>query len=251
MLSIKFHGQEVEVHYGTAPDQTISRMAIESLIFKNWFNGLDKNIGVSSITITQVDFRSQTPSSEHVLFVRLRAMTAMSPRGQIVELRGHTVAMMVNLLCSESRKSVHTVLVRQTRVPTGKHGYVEIPAGMVDNEGTPKIAALKELAEELDMSFSQSELLDLTATLPMGQDGLHLSPGLLDEKCRIYLIERKVTKSELEALQDKTTGVEGEGEFIHLMIVPVDELTRNTCDMKSILAYSLYLKHMSRQWHLA
>lgn len=242
MPTVMWNGREVPVYYGIGPDTANARIATESRIFQEWLNSLDPKFEVSEITITQVDFRGEIPKSENVLFVRLRVQTAKSPRKQIVELRGHTAVMLVNLICAEDYTS-HTVLLKQSRAATGNFDFVEIPAGMIDN-GSFSGAAARELEEEIGLKFNEADLVDLTALLPKGKDGIYLSPGLLDERCKIYLAERKVMRSELEAMRGQTTGVEGEGEFIKLAVVLMDDLPLHVCDAKSLLAYALYLKRI-------
>jgi 8-oxo-dGTP pyrophosphatase MutT (NUDIX family) len=242
MPTVPWHGKEIPVYFSLGPDTANARIATESRIFREWLDGLDLKFEITEITITQVDFRGEDPKPENVLFVRLLAQTAKSPRKQIVELRGHTSAMLVHLICVDDN-SHHTVLLKQSRVPTGCFDFVEIPAGMIDG-GSFRGAAARELEEEIGLSFTEEELLDLTATLPKGGKGVYLSPGLLDERCTIYLAGRNVTLEELEKMHGRTTGVKGEGEFIKLTIIPMDELPLHVCDAKSLLAYALYLKHI-------
>jgi ADP-sugar diphosphatase len=235
---------QVPIYFGTAPDATIARIATESIIFQNWFNKLDPEFELKEVTITQVDFKGKGTTPADVLFVRLRARTSKSPHEQHVELRGGTSAMLVNLTCTDDG-SIHTVLTCQSRVPAGDFRYIEIPAGMVDG-GSFLGAAAREIEEELGIRFNPSELTDLTETLPKGQNGLHLSPGLLDEQCKIFLAERNVTRRELDAMKGRKTGVLGEGEFIQLLIVPIKDLCQYTSDAKSILAYFLYKEYITK-----
>lgn len=213
-------------------------MAIQSKIFNAWLIKTSSRFNIESITVTVVDFHS-TPSTLNVLFVRMKVKTSTSPRQQIVELRGGTVAMLTILKCERTR---YTVLVKQARVATGDFEFIEIPAGMIDHD-TFTGAAARELEEELGLTFSESELINITGQ----QGGLYLSPGILDETCTFFLAERTVSPQELESLRDKTCGVENEGEFIKLMIVPLSDLPKVTKDAKSILAYFLFQEHLEEE----
>jgi ADP-sugar diphosphatase len=205
--------------------------AAYSRIFDDWLQSLDPRFGVSAITIQAVDFRGK-PSADTVMFVRLKVKTA-KPFEQIVELRGGTVIMFVILIC-EGRKYV--VFVKQPRLATGNYELVEMPAGMIDN-GTFRGAAAKEIEQELGIVITDGELVDLTP--PTGP--VYLSCGLLDEKARVYCVERRVTRAELEAMQGKATGVAAEGESIALSIVPLDNLQAGiTSDGKAYIALALY-----------
>ena len=228
----------MNIHF-TCPE-TLGRLALNSKIFQDWEDRLDPRIGVTKVTITNVDFRS-SPSVENVLFIRLRVECALSPRGQVVELRGGSVAMLVNLKCTEDGK-IYTVLVKQARTPTGIFEFVEIPAGMIDG-GNFLGAASREIKEELGITILESELVNITGTDSETENGIFLSPGLLDEACMFYLAEREVSLQELNELRGKTTGVEHEGEFITLLIVPFDEMIKKTRDSKTLIAWSLYHLH--------
>ena len=215
-------------------------MAVASRIFNDWLKRLDPRFGVNSIVITNVDFRS-TPSVENILFIRLRVKASAFPHEQIVELRGGAVAMLVHLRCSDEGR-IYTVLVKQPRIATGNLEFVEIPAGMIDG-GSFLGAAAREIEEELGMKFTEFELENIT--LPASRErGVSLSPGLLDETCMFYRVERSVTRAELDELQGKTYGLQEEGEHVTLLIVPREDVPLYTSDAKTLLACYFY----SRGW---
>ena len=218
-------------------DKQQGAMALKSKIFKNWLAKTSPQFGIKSIEVTLVDFHSK-PSIKNILFIRLRVKTITSPRNQIVELRGGTVAMLVNLICEE-RNTTYTVLVQQARIATGNIEFVEVPAGMVDHDSFVGAAA-REIKEELGLVFQGSDLKKIS-------EGLYLSPGLLDESCTFFLAERKVTPAELKKLQGKTYGVIGEGEHTTLFIVPLEDVPKITQDAKTILAWSLYHIHKTKK----
>jgi len=213
-------------------------MAVESRVFKNWLSRINPLFGVTSITVTVVDFHS-TPSTKSVLFIRLKVKTSTSPREQIVELRGGAAAMLVNLICEGV---TYTVLVQQARIATGDFGFLEVPAGMIDHDSFAGAAA-REIEEELGLVFDSSELVNITGPRKNEDVGLYLSPGLLDESCMFFLAERHVTRDELSKLQGSICGVAGEGEHITLVIIPLNDLPAITQDAKTILAWALYHKH--------
>ncbi|MFI6824177.1 NUDIX domain-containing protein [Micromonospora sp. NPDC050187] len=69
------------------------------------------------------------------------------------------------------------VLVRQYRHPVGAYLW-ELPAGLMDVDGEDlAAAALRELAEEADLTAGRVDLLV----------DLHSSPGFSDERVRIFL----------------------------------------------------------------
>lgn len=228
------------ISYQCSPED--GELAINSLVFKNWIRKVNPLFEITSIVVTIVDTHSSSPKKEgvderRVLFIRLRVKTSNSPREQIVELRGGAVAMLVNLICNETG-TVYTVLVKQARLATGSIDFIEVPAGMIDDDNF-KGAAAREIEEELGLVFGHSDLVDITP--PTAQDlGLYLSPGLLDESCKFYLAEKNVSPQELKDLEGKTCGVAHEGEFITLMIIPLETLPTVTHDAKTIVAWALY-----------
>jgi ADP-sugar diphosphatase len=224
-------GGNATVSTSDAPSDQFVQFALESRIFKDWTSHLDHSFGVSEIHIQAVDFRGR-PSAENVMFIRMRVKATTAPHMQIVELRGGTSGMFVILECDGVE---YVVLVVQPRLPTGHMYLVELPAGMIDG-GTFGGAAAKEIKEELDMTFAESEMFDLT----FNAISIFLSPGLLDERMKIFLVRRHVTKAELDAMQGKLTGLRNEGETIKLKIVPLAELLKHTRDAKALAAFALY-----------
>jgi len=211
-----------------------TQWALASKIFTDWVNSLDHNFAVSQITVQAVDFRGK-PSLETVMFVRF-LVQANKPFPEVVELRGTTVVMLVVLRC---KGMVFTVLVRQPRIASGDYGLVEIPAGMTDG-GTFTGAAAKELKEELGLVFSEDELIDLVKEQQGVEGEIYLSPGLLDERARFYLVERDITQRQLLEMQGKATGVLEEAEQITLWVVPLRKLPTVTRDGKAFIALCLY-----------
>ncbi|MEU5934576.1 NUDIX hydrolase [Micromonospora sp. NPDC047187] len=69
------------------------------------------------------------------------------------------------------------VLIRQYRHPVGRHLW-ELPAGLMDVSGEElPVAALRELAEEADLTAGQVDVLV----------DLHSSPGFTNEIVRVFL----------------------------------------------------------------
>ena len=53
-------------------------------------------------------------------------------------------------------------MAEQPRIPVGSLAFMEIPAGMLDNEGTFVGAAAKQIAEETGLEIKTRDLKDLT-----------------------------------------------------------------------------------------
>ena len=129
---------------------------------------------------------------------------------------------------------------------------------MIDDSGTFSGAAAKELKEETGLSFTESELIDLTALASSSpsqspsssskseikedlQQAIYPSPGACDEFIPIFLCRKRLPRSQLEEMQGKLTGLREHGEKITLKIVRLGELWREGCrDGKTLAAWALY-----------
>lgn len=238
MKKVVINGTDVPVS-GTGVSEEQLDHALASSVLGRWLSSMEKfaaTYPVENIEVTAVDYRGR-PGPTMVMFVRLRIKAANAPFAQIVELRGDTVVMLPVFRC-EGRD--YTVLVIQPRIAVGDTALVEVPAGMVDG-GTFAGAVAHELEEELGMTFSAEELIELSP------ETILFSPGLLDEGARFYAVVREMSREELTTLQGKATGLVEEGEKITLHVVPLDELLSHTRDGKALIALALYNAHLAKK----
>lgn len=171
-------------------------------------------------------------------------------------LRGPSVAMLVMLVPDDATDDDerYVVFTVQPRIPAGSLGFVELPAGMVDDAGTFKGAAAKEMEEELGITISEEELVCLSE-LAAGEEGdggeegegenlapaMFPSAGGCDEHVTLYSYERKVSRSELQSWSGRLTGLRDHGEKITLKIVPMREAWREGArDAKALGALALW-----------
>lgn len=230
--------------------------------FKNWITGLESSIAfenvkgnkhfeLRSIEIQSIDLFG----SNKIGFLKLKA-DLIHPNGKplpgVAVLRGGSVAMLVILQESDSQeKRQHIVLVDQPRLPAGATSFLEIPAGMIDEENNGEArdnvfvgAAARELEEEIGLKIASArDLIDLTN----GKE-FYLSPGLLDETMRLYLHKVEMPKKDIEAMQgqlrERTEG--SENEVITLRIVPIEDIhSAGVRDAKTFLALGLYSQYLN------
>lgn len=208
-----------------------------------------------SITIQSFD----RFSNHHLGFVKIAASVSNSS-GEflpaIALLRGPSVAMLVMLIpedVPEGSDERYVVLTVQPRVPAGSLSFVELPAGMVDDSGSFKGAAAKEIEEELGLSIRKEELVCLSklavnaTNKGSGPEGEQLpaavfpSAGGCDEHVTIYSHERRVPRSELKEWTGRLTGLRSEGEKITLKVVPMKDLWKEGArDAKCLAAVALW-----------
>lgn len=218
---------------------------LNSRIFTEWLNRSQEKFIVSKIHFSSVDFLTKT---HEPLFIKLTA-TATLPDGKpvhgIVLVRGNAVGVLVVLNC-EGKK--YLLLVRQPRFPISERASLEIPAGILDWTGDYRKVALSELAEEAQIVAEDSELIDLTRFWwGDSVDGFACSCGLLDERIRLYAIERTVTPEQLRAMDGKDQTYTDENEWIRTEVLPYEEAAHQFVDGKNLIALFLYERWQRQQ----
>ena len=234
MLTVTVGGREVPVLGPKAQE------AIQSSLFKRWIATLDPSFVVHWIDIHYVDTVG-FPEKPHTLFIKLKAQVETTSGNQvpgIVFLRGGSVGILLVIECEGEE---YTLLTLQSRFPAGHSAFPEIPAGMLDGSGQFSGVAARELEEETGLIISRNSLIDLTE-LAYGSrfQGIVPSAGGSDEFVRLFACFLKMTRSSLEALQGKITGVISEGETIALKVIPLRDLVWSTPDVKALSALTLY-----------
>ena len=200
-------------------------------------------------------------------FVKLAAEVS-NERGERLDtaalLRGESVAMLVVLVPVDqdgseqtTAKSVddndkYVVLTVQPRLSAGSLSFVELPAGMLDDSDSFSGAAAREISEELGLEINHDDLVCLTdlAASTIKNEGLadeglpaamFPSAGGCDECIRIFYLEHRVPRDQLNAWNGKLTGLRDEGERITLKLVRMRDLWREGMrDSKALSALALY-----------
>lgn len=218
---------------------------LNSRVFTEWLRRSQEKFIVSKIHFSSVDFLNKT---HEPLFIKLTA-TATLPDGKpvhgIVLVRGNAVGVLVVLNC-EGKK--YLLLVRQPRFPISERASLEIPAGILDWTGDYRKVALSELEEEAQIVAEDSELIDLTRFWwGDSVDGFAGSCGLLDERIRLYAIERTVTPEQLKAMDGKDQTYTDENEWIRTEVLPYEEAAHQFIDGKNLIALFLYERWQRQQ----
>lgn len=169
-------------------------------------------------------------------------------------LRGPSVAMLVMLIPDDAPPGSderYVVLTVQPRIPAGSLGFVELPAGMVDDAGSFKGAAAKEMEEELGITIGEDELTCLSELAAAPEDAdpegeglpraMFPSAGGCDEYITIYSYERRIPREQLKEWSGRLTGLRSHGEKITLKVVPMKDLWREGArDAKALGALALW-----------
>ena len=211
---------------------------LESRIFQEWLAATGAKFKITKVHFTSVDFLSML---HHSLFIKLKS-TAMLPDGRpvhgIVLVRGNAVGVLVVLKCQGKK---YLLLVRQPRFAISEQASLEIPAGILDWTGDYRQVALSELEEEAEIKAQDAELIDIMDFWYQGKsEGFAASCGLLDERIRLYAIEREVTPEQLKAMDGRDQQYTDEIEWIRTVVLPYEEAARQFIDGKNLIALFLY-----------
>ncbi len=218
---------------------------LNSFLFQNWLAHAQEKFIVSKIHFSSVDYRFKDHSP---LFIKLTA-TATLPDGKpvhgIVLVRGNAVGVLVVLRCEGKP---YLLLVRQPRFAISEPESLEMPAGILDWSKDYRKVALSELKEEAMLDATDDELIDLTGFYTEGKlDGHAASCGLLDERIRLYAIERTVTLEELKRMDGRNQEYTDENEWIKTVVLPYEEAGKQFIDHKNLLAMFMYERYLARQ----
>jgi len=147
----------------------------------------------------------------------------------------------------------YAILAIQPRVAAGSLGFIELPAGMLDDAGTFAGAAAKEIKEETGLTIQEDELVDMTQLALHSrsadqstdeshlQEGIYPSPGGSDEFIPVFLARKTMKVDEIEAMKGKLTGLRDHGEKITLKVCRLDEVWKVAArDGKTLAAMALY-----------
>ncbi len=215
---------------------------LESSLFRNWLSTVEKKFIVTKIHFSSVDFRFKNHSP---LFIKLTATATLfdgKPVHGIVLVRGNAVGVLV-VLRSEGKP--YLLLVRQPRFPISETESLEIPAGILDWSGDYRKVALSELKEEAMLDVEDGELIDLTGFYTEGRlDGHAGSCGLLDERIRLFAVEREVSPEDLKRLDGRNQEYTDEGEWIKTVVLPYEEAGKQFIDSKNLVAMFLYERYL-------
>ncbi|MCQ2097100.1 MAG: NUDIX domain-containing protein [Fibrobacter sp.] len=235
----------IEYTYAAEIAEADREILLNSRIYREWLEASQKNFIVKKVHFASADFLLK---GRQPLFIKLEA-TATLPDGRpvhgIVLVRGNAVGVLVVLRCEGKP---YLLLVRQPRFAISEQASLEIPAGILDWTGDYRKVALSELEEEAQIEADDSELIDLMDFWYKGATpGFAGSCGLLDERIRLYAIEREVTREQLDAMNGKDQKYTEEIEWIRTEVLPYEEAAHQFIDGKNFIALFLYERWLRSQ----
>ncbi|KAJ4157766.1 hypothetical protein NW754_009416 [Fusarium falciforme] len=232
--------------------------------FNNWIDTLTNSLRLQSdashpfhkdpYALRSITIQSYDLFGPRVGFIKLTA-TVSNGAGETLPaaalLRGPSVAMLFMLVPDDAPPESderYVVLTVQPRVPAGSLGFVELPAGMVDDMGSFKGAAAQEIQEELGVTIHEDELTSLSDLAIPNSDNteglanaMFPSPGGCDEHITIFSHERRIPREQLKEWGGRLTGLRSHGEKITLKVVPMRDAWREGArDAKCLAALALW-----------
>ncbi|ORY67252.1 NUDIX domain-containing protein [Pseudomassariella vexata] len=255
----------------TLPDGLSEETLLAFFPFNNWVRTLTRSLALQSrsshpfnadpyelrrITVQAYDLFD----AGRVGFLKMKADVSNKAGERLpgsIFLRGPSVAMLVILIPEDvepgnesETDERHVILTVQARIPAGSLEFVELPAGMVDDDGTFAGTAAKEIKEELGLELQSSELICMSdlvveeASIKGDEDlpnAMYPSVGGCDEFIPIYMHERRVPREQLKEWTGNLTGMRDHGEKITLKLVKMKDLWKEgKRDAKCLAALALW-----------
>lgn len=218
----------------------------ESKQFQDWLREFNSNYdnkkyNLQQIELTDLDmFGMSVGFSKFTVYIKDKETGVFLPG--ITVLRGKSIGILVVVKCRDNIDIPNKiVLTKQFRAAASKE-ILEIPAGMLDGSNNPCGKAIDELKEETGIILKGSDLFNLTKFVGI-QDGIYMSPGLLDEKIELFSTELLLTENEIKELETRNTGVLEQGEIIKLVTMNLHE-AYNIPDAKLLSALLLYQQYL-------
>lgn len=152
-------------------------------------------------------------------------------------IKGDAVSVLVVLIDKDTNEK-HVLLVKQRRICNGAENY-EHPAGMIDEaDSSPLEVAVRELKEETGLDVKPDEVK------PLFNKPLYSASSTSDEALHFFYLERRMKRSDIQAMHGRVTGEKTENEHTTLHIAPLPEAHQLVSNMHGVLGHLLYLKQV-------
>lgn len=192
--------------------------------------------------------------TKRVLFIKLFAQVTTESEEEflpgVVFLRGGSDAILMIVRPTDAPLERYVIMTEQARIAAGSLSFMEIPAGILDDERNIKSAALREIQEQVGIFPKADELIDMTKlavqdyTVPDFegiQSAMYPSPGGCDEFISIFLWEKELDRLDIENLKDRLMGDRAAMERITVRLLEYEKLVAvGARDGKALAAWSLY-----------
>jgi ADP-sugar diphosphatase len=163
-------------------------------------------------------------------------------------MRGGSLAVLVIFRPIGSHEERWVLMTEQPRIAAGSLSFMEIPIGILDEEGTFRGVAARKIEAETGMIIHDDELVDMRQLAMEGSPNLDTSRSVMyfyplssDEFVSLFVWEKHMERLEIEDLKDKLARVGGQGEIVALKLINYEDMWRlATRDAKSMVSWALY-----------
>lgn len=254
LLHFAFREKLVPVTYNSTISNDIIKLAIASNMFQRWIENTSRVFGSKSIELYGVEIESVHMIGGRVDCINMKVESDLTDEDEAIQderikefccLRDHTVGILVELHCLED-DTIWTVLVDQPRLNVGAVSALELPVGLVDEDGDSLIGTeAKEVESICHLSLKQSELINLTQrayenSCVFNSTGLCPSLSNCSEFIKIMYSRKEITKSELKVMRKRLSQTREEGAAMSLRVVPLEDMWKVSADMK-VVWYVVYI----------
>ena len=235
----------IPVTFKYAINQQHWDLIVKFIPFQNWTSTWSlPELQTDKVKIKSLEIEDISFFGERIGFLKFRLDARWKsddkPIPGIVFMRGDAVAVLIVIKERNSDNS-QVVMVQQPRIPVPSLDFLELPAGMVDEEKNFHSVALKELKEECGIEIFSNEMI------PLGpSDSYLVSPGGCDEKLSLYLVEKVLSPSDIKDLDGRLGGLREEGERIQVRLINLSEVVEKTRSLSVLAAMALYQHHKAK-----
>jgi ADP-ribose pyrophosphatase YjhB (NUDIX family) len=204
------------MHRLSPPDPDLVRLVLESSKYRRWQQRVESH-GNRILNLDVLSVVSRRPGSWYVAFLDCLLLT---PEGHYITrcmtLRGDSVVVVPALYCLDDG-SYYTLLVEQRCISDGAL-HSAFPAGGVEGETSRQVMACQELLEETGLELVPEELVQLSGAIT-------LNTSLSDDQVYFYGFRKEVSRRWLTELDNKSSGLHREGEYLKVQVRTLAECT--------------------------
>lgn len=187
---------------------------LQTKFFLDWLARLSVDFDVSRVNVIAISMFGPNVGFAYVRAHMTRRSDGKSFPG-LCFLRAPTVGVLVHATVVETQDT-YWLTVSQPKVGAASADYVEIPAGIIEQNDKKLCGrAAKELEEECGIVLHEGDLIRLGEIVP--------SAGGCSEKVTLFLAEVTLSKSKLAEILAKEHGAEGERESIRVKLYDTED----------------------------
>jgi len=206
------------MHPLNTPANDLVLMVLESDKCRRWRERVEAN-GNRILQLDVLSVVSRKPGTWYVAFLDCLLLTPEGNRiTRCFTLRGESVVIVPLLSCVDDGR-IYTVMAEQRCISDGGL-HAGFPAGNVVEGENLKVMACQELLEETGLDVSPDDMVELSS------EGIILNSSLSDDIVYFFGFRKEVTRAWLDAIDNRSGGIHGDGEYIRVRVYSLEECFR-------------------------